>query len=57
VVQAFESGSEGTVNLTLAGLSETILEICDNGIDDDGDGPLTATTSSARRSDLREAVV
>ena len=38
VVQAFESGSEGTVNLTLAGLSETILEICDNGIDDDGDG-------------------
>jgi hypothetical protein len=38
VVQAFESGSEGTVNLTLTGIRETILEICNNGIDDDGDG-------------------
>ncbi len=38
VVQAFDSGTEGTVNLTLTGISETILEICDNGIDDDGDG-------------------
>jgi len=38
VVQAFESGGEGTVDLTLTGIDETILEICDNGIDDDGDG-------------------
>ena len=38
VVQAFASGSEGTVNLLLTGLSETFLEICNNGIDDDGDG-------------------
>jgi len=34
VVQAFASGSEGTVNLLLTGLSETFLEICNNGIDD-----------------------
>ena len=38
VVQAFESGSEGTVNLTLTGIREPVLEICNNGIDDDGDG-------------------
>jgi hypothetical protein len=38
LVQAFTSGTEGTMNLTLTGTSETILEICDNGIDDDGDG-------------------
>ncbi len=38
VVQAFTSGTEGTVNLTLTGIGETILEICNNGIDDDGDG-------------------
>jgi hypothetical protein len=38
VVQAFTSGTEGTMNLTLTGVSETILEICNNGIDDDGDG-------------------
>ena len=38
VVQAFTSGTEGTVNLSLTGISETVLEICNNGIDDDGDG-------------------
>jgi hypothetical protein len=38
VVQAFTSGTEGTMNLSLTGISETVLEICNNGIDDDGDG-------------------
>jgi hypothetical protein len=38
IVQAFQAGSEGVVNLTLTGVQETIREICDNGIDDDGDG-------------------
>jgi hypothetical protein len=38
VVQAFTSGKEGIMNLYLRGVSETILEICNNGIDDDGDG-------------------
>ena len=38
IVDAFRAGSEGTVNLTLSGIQETVLEICDNGIDDDHDG-------------------
>jgi hypothetical protein len=38
VVQAFQAGTEGLVNLTLYGVQERTLEICDNGIDDDGDG-------------------
>ena len=40
VVQAFTSGTEGTMNLSLTGISETVLEICNNGIDDDGDGAI-----------------
>lgn len=40
LVQGFSSGTEGTVNLTLRGTSQRILEICDNGIDDDGDGAI-----------------
>jgi hypothetical protein len=38
LVQAFQAGSEGLVNLTLTGQQEIIRETCDNGIDDDGDG-------------------
>ena len=34
----FTQGSEGQVNLTLFGLQEKVLEICDNKIDDDMDG-------------------
>ena len=40
LVQAFAAGSEGTVDLTLHGVSQRILEICNNGIDDDGDGAI-----------------
>jgi hypothetical protein len=40
VVEAFTSGTEGTMNLSLTGISETVLEICNNGIDDDGDGAI-----------------
>jgi hypothetical protein len=42
IVQAFQSGGEGTVNLTLTGIQETVREICDNGVDDDGDGRVDA---------------
>ena len=38
IVEAFQAGSEGKVNLTLFGIEEKILEICDNGKDDDADG-------------------
>jgi hypothetical protein len=38
IVQAFQSGDEGTVSLTLSGIAEPVREICDNGVDDDGDG-------------------
>jgi hypothetical protein len=40
LVQAFASGDEGTVDLTLQGESQRTLEICNNGIDDDGDGAI-----------------
>ena len=38
IVQAFASGTEGTMNLTLYGIEENTPEICNNGIDDDMDG-------------------
>jgi hypothetical protein len=38
VVQAFAPGKEGTVDLTLSELADVVGEICDNGIDDDGNG-------------------
>src|SRR5262249_48772827 len=38
IVEAFQPGSEGTVNLTLSVDDDRLLEICNNGIDDDGDG-------------------
>jgi hypothetical protein len=40
VVQSFTSGTEGTISLSLTGMVETVLEICNNGIDDDGDGAI-----------------
>jgi hypothetical protein len=40
LVQAFAAGKEGTVDLTLRGVSQRVLEICNNGIDDDGDGAI-----------------
>jgi hypothetical protein len=38
IVDGFQMGSEGVVNITLAGVPPTTTEICNNGIDDDGDG-------------------
>jgi hypothetical protein len=52
IVQAFQAGSEGIVNLTLTGIQEMIREICDNGIDDDGDG----ATDCADRKCVTEAI-
>jgi hypothetical protein len=40
IVQAFQAGTEGQVTLRLTGLQETVREICNNGIDDDGDGAI-----------------
>jgi hypothetical protein len=40
LVQGFAAGSEGTVDLTLYGVAQRTLEICNNGIDDDGDGAI-----------------
>ncbi len=40
LIQAFSAGTEGTVDLTLRGVSQRVLEICNNGIDDDGDGAI-----------------
>ena len=40
VVEAFQAGTEGTVNLTLSGEDGSVGEICDNGIDDDHDGAI-----------------
>ncbi len=38
IVEAFQSGQEGTVNLQLFGIQQNVLEICNNNIDDDMDG-------------------
>jgi len=38
IVEAFQSGSEGLVQLGLTGLRDDLREICDNGVDDDRDG-------------------
>src|SRR5262249_42719072 len=38
LVQGFDSGSEGSVNLTLSVQDDRQLEICNNGVDDDGNG-------------------
>jgi hypothetical protein len=38
LVDAFASGDEGTVTITLRGEAEAVQEICNNGIDDDKDG-------------------
>jgi hypothetical protein len=40
IVQAFQPGTEGKVQLTLTGLGDSVREICDNGIDDDRDGAI-----------------
>jgi hypothetical protein len=39
IIQAFQAGDEGTINLTLTGIRPASgREICDNGVDDDADG-------------------
>lgn len=52
IVQAFQAGNEGLVNLTLSGIQEILRETCDNGIDDDNDG----ATDCADRKCVTEAV-
>jgi hypothetical protein len=38
IAEGYQPGSEGTMNLTLSVLDDRVLEICNNGIDDDKDG-------------------
>jgi hypothetical protein len=38
IVESFQAGTEGNVSIMFTGMQEIIREICDNGIDDDGDG-------------------
>jgi uncharacterized protein (DUF2141 family) len=39
IVEAFQKGSEGVLNLSLTGIRQTTAnEVCDNGVDDDKDG-------------------
>jgi len=38
IVQAFQAGDEGLVTLSLSAQQNRVLEICNNGIDDDMDG-------------------
>lgn len=38
IVSAFQAGGEGSTRLRLFGYQENVLENCNNGIDDDGDG-------------------
>lgn len=52
LVQGFTSGSEGTVNLSLRGTSQRVLEICDNGIDDDGDGAVDCDDRKCATEDV-----
>lgn len=38
IAQAFKPGTEGSLNLQLYAVEDRVLEICNNDIDDDGDG-------------------
>ena len=40
VVEAFKPGDEGWVNINLSARPDSAQEICNNGVDDDGDGQI-----------------
>ncbi|MCB9557585.1 MAG: hypothetical protein H6707_15865 [Deltaproteobacteria bacterium] len=46
VAEAFKPGSEGTLDLNIQALPDHAQEICDNGIDDDGDGQIDCKDSN-----------
>jgi hypothetical protein len=52
IVDAFQMGSEGTVNITLFGVSPTTTEICNNGIDDNNDGAVDCADRTCVTSPL-----
>jgi hypothetical protein len=52
IVDGVEMGSEGTVILTLSGVSPTSTEICNNGIDDNGDGVIDCADRTCVSSPL-----
>ncbi len=52
IVDGFQMGSEGTVNLTLSGVAPTMTEICNNGIDDNADGAIDCADRTCVTSPL-----
>jgi hypothetical protein len=46
VVEAFKPGNEGLVGLTLSATPDHAQEICNNGLDDDGDGKIDCQDSN-----------
>ncbi|MCC6746556.1 MAG: hypothetical protein IT371_02795 [Deltaproteobacteria bacterium] len=46
IVEGFKSGSEGTMNLTLSATPDHAQEICNNKVDDDGDGKIDCQDSN-----------
>ncbi len=38
IVEAFQNGGEGVTELALSGVRDAMPEVCNNGVDDDGDG-------------------
>jgi hypothetical protein len=46
VVEAFRPGAEGTVDLFLAAVPDHAQEICNNNVDDDGDGKVDCQDSN-----------
>jgi hypothetical protein len=57
LVQAFSPGKEGVVNLTLFGVQERSQELCDNGVDDNGDGKVDCADPACFTSPLCQRFV
>ncbi|MCA9673080.1 MAG: hypothetical protein KC503_46125 [Myxococcales bacterium] len=52
VVEGFKPGAEGTVSLSLSATPDAAQEICNNGIDDDGDGKIDCQDSNCSSKPL-----
>ena len=52
IVDGFQMGSEGTVNLTLTGVAPAQSENCNNGVDDNGDGAIDCADRTCVTSPL-----
>ncbi len=52
IVEGFQPGSEGTFNLNLQAFTGQAQEICNNGVDDDGDGLIDCADFNCTSSPL-----